>query len=350
MASQALLTRTHRRPWSSGSLMWLTVALLLPGVLVQSALLGAATLLHVCLAITLAVILEGMYTGRLWAPQTAWIRRLDGAAALTGALVALALPPATPIAITLVAVALALGLGKYAYGGLGNNPFNPAMVGYALVLVSFPDVLADGSVIAAVTLDALSGATPLDAAAHRSASTWAEFETTAAVGMFGGARWEWINAGFLAGGVGLLALRICHWRVPVAVLLGVTATAFLLHDNGSSRSAGSPLFHLFSGSTMLCAWFIATDPVSQPSHPRAQWLFGLLIGTLIVLIRGFGSWPDGTAFAVLLANGAAPWLHILCLRADERRSQHGDQHRSQRRGQCAENEPQPTAPVESEPR
>ncbi|MEM1229505.1 MAG: RnfABCDGE type electron transport complex subunit D [Pseudomonadota bacterium] len=299
-----------RRPRSTVALLWLTTALLLPGALVQSWLFGGAVLTLLIAGILFATGAEALCQ---WLRHRRLDRRrlADGSSALTGALIALCLPPETPLPVLAFACLVGLGLGKFAYGGLGNNLFNPAMVGYAAVLISFPEQIAQWPVAAGEVLtatDALTGATPLDAFSHRGALTVAEFRDTAAHGQFAGAGWEHINLAFLGGGAALLALRIAHWRVPVAVLLALALCATLTDDGGSSASTGTALFHLFTGATCLTAFFIATDPVTQPSDPRGQWLFGALIGVLIFAIRSYGTWADGAAFAVLLANGATPLL------------------------------------------
>ncbi|MEM1432478.1 MAG: RnfABCDGE type electron transport complex subunit D [Pseudomonadota bacterium] len=304
----------RRRRFSSRMLMWLTVACLTPGALTQAYWFGPGVLLNLVLGVAAALVLEALFDRRPWREA---LKQPDGAAAIAGALIALALPPTVPAGVLLFAVLCALGLGKHAYGGLGNNPFNPAMVGYAIVLVSFTPSLAEWPDPGAI--DALSGATPLDALAHRGGQTIAEFSSGTATGHLGAYGWEWINGGFLLGGLLLLALGICHWRVPAAVLLGLSLSAMAGYDNGSSSSFGAPAFHVFAGASCLTAFFIATDPVSQPSHPRAQWLFGLLIGALIFAIRSFGAYPDGAAFAILLANGCGPWLQASCVRWDRQR-------------------------------
>lgn len=230
----------------------------------------------------------------------------DGSAPVTCALIALAAPPGLPAAMMVFAVAVALLLAKHAFGGVGRNVFNPAMVGYAAALVAWPAPFGDW--------DALTGATALDALRFREGATIAEAWAGPAFGAIGGRGFEVVNVAALAGGLYLCAARIANWRFPAAVLAGLGACAALGYDSGSSASFGSPLFHWFAGGTMLAAFFVATDPVAAPARPAAQWLFGLLIGALIYVIRAFGAWPDGIAFAVLLGNVAAPALDALCMR------------------------------------
>ena len=225
---------------------------------------------------------------------------VDRSTPVTCLLIALGVPPLAPLWIVAVAVAIAIVLAKELYGGLGRNVFNPAMAGYAAVLVAYPQALA--------YIDATTGATALDALRFRGGATVADTASGPAFGLVGGAGFELVNAAALLGGVYLLLVRVVHWRIPVAVLLGLGLPAAIFYDSGSSASLGSPLFHWFAGASMLAAFFIATDPVTAPQRAGHQWLFGLGIGAIVFLIRSTGSYPDGVAFAVLLGNLAA---HVL---------------------------------------
>jgi electron transport complex protein RnfD len=202
-------------------------------------------------------------------------------------------------------VVVALGLGKHLYGGLGNNPFNPAVVGYAFVLLSFPAALAEWP----TATDGLSGATALTTFKYREGLTVADvWQPEFGFGTLGGHPAELLNLAFLAGGLVLAWRRLVAWRVPVALLGTLGLLALVGYDQGSSSSLGGPLYHGFSGATMLAAWFFATDPVTHPASARGQILFGCLIGAIAFAIRSFGSYPDGLAFGILLANGCAAWL------------------------------------------
>ena len=227
----------------------------------------------------------------------------DRSVPVTCLLIALAMPPSAPLWIVAVAVGIAIVLAKELYGGLGRNVFNPAMAGYAAVLVAYPRPLA--------TVDATTGATALDVLKFRGAATVQEAAEGPAFGALGAVGFEWVNAAALAGGVYLVLIRVVHWRIPIAVLLGVAAPAAAFYDGGSSASLGSPLFHWFAGATMLAAFFIATDPVTAPRAAAHQWLFGIAVGALVFTIRTVGGYPDGVAFAVLLANLATPVLDRL---------------------------------------
>ena len=224
----------------------------------------------------------------------------DGSAVVTGLLIGLCLPAMTPWFVCLVASIIAVAIAKHAFGGLGHNVFNPAMAGYAAVLLAYPALV--------VEFDSVSGATALEQLAHRGSTTIDEVSSTPAFGTFGATTHEWINLAFFVGGLYLIALRVISFLLPFCVIAGIGVTAFLLDDGGSSTSHGSPLFNWFAGGTMLTAFFIATDPVTSPSNRTGIVIYALGIGALAMLIRKYSSWPDGFAFSVLLANCFVPLL------------------------------------------
>jgi electron transport complex protein RnfD len=202
------------------------------------------------------------------------------------------------------------------------------MAGYVVLLISFPRELSlwpatgrvldlqdtlllvfSGSLPDTLTLDAITMATPLDLVKTRLglSETLTEIYGSGAFGSFAGAGWEWINLGFLLGGLWLLQQKIIKWQIPAGMLAGLFLTALLFYAWNSDIYA-SPLFHVFSGAAMLGAFFIATDPVSASTTPRGRLYYGLGIGVLTYVIRTWGGYPDGVAFAVLLMNMAAPTI------------------------------------------
>jgi len=238
----------------------------------------------------------------------------DGSAILTAILLAISIPSLAPWWVIVVGVAFAIIFGKQLYGGLGNNPFNPAMLGYAFLLISYPlqmttwgiDYLniekALNIIFNISSIDILSGATKLD-----------EIKTQISLGsniasldIYSLSQY-WINAGFLVGGLYLLARKIIFWQIPASFILGIFVTAsllFLIDDNIYLP----PQIHLMLGASMLGAFFIATDPVSSSTTPKGRLIYGFLIGMLVVIIRVFGGYPDGVAFAVLLINITVPLI------------------------------------------
>lgn len=266
---------------------------LVPGISVAAWVFGPRTIVVLTTAIAAAVATEVLCTRSLKSIQ-------DGSAAITGLLIGLCMPPAVPFWIVAIGSCIGIGIGKQVYGGLGKNLFNPAMVGYVAILISFPDQLTH--------YDGLSGATALEVVSHRGSSTLLELSVHASFGYFGAAGYEWVNCAFLLGGTYLMIVRIISWHMPLAVLVGVALPAILFYDSGSAASWGSPLFHLFAGGTMLTAFFIATDPVTSPSRRTQIWIYGLFVGVATMAIRKFGAWADGFAFAILLANILLPFI------------------------------------------
>ena len=269
------------------------VVALLPGIVVQVWLSDWRTLVVIGTTTVAALVTEIVCT-RSTRDLT------DGSAVVTGLLIGLCLPATTPWFVCLVAAIIAVAIAKHAFGGLGNNVFNPAMAGYAAVLLAYPALV--------VEFDVISGATALEQLAHRGSTTIEEISHNTAFGMFGAATHEWINVAFLIGGLYLIAVRVISPLLPVCVIAGIGVAAFMLDDGGSSTSHGTPLFNWFAGGTMLSAFFIATDPVTSPSNRTGIVIYALGIGVLAMLIRKYSSWPDGFAFAVLLANCFVPLL------------------------------------------
>ncbi len=293
-------------------IMWRVVGALLPGIGVSVYCYGLAYLGQLILLISMGLVLEYLCLYARGIP--AKVPQLsDGSTVLTCLLIGLALPPEVPLTILCIAVLGAVGLAKHLFGGLGHNLFNPAMVGYCLILIAFPAALTDYSLTkgyhATAGLSAFSGATPLDLVSHRGGATFLEVSAGPQFGSLGGLPWQWLNLAYLSGGLLLLALKLIRWRICVGVLFGLAIPAAATYDGGSSLSHGSLTYHWFTGATMLGAFFIATDPVTHPSTRKGQWGFGLLVGLLTFVIRAYGTYPDGMAFAILLANCATPWLN-----------------------------------------
>ena len=284
-------------------MLWV-VAAMLPGIAAATYFYGPTILLQCGFCGLLAVLLEGACLVARGIPRAAIANRAsDGSILVTGLLIALACPPGISWWVLTLAVVAGVGIGKHAFGGLGQNVFNPAMVGYAVALVSVPAAFALWPQI-----DGTSGATALEITKHRGGATLAEAQQGIAFARYGGWGQEVLNLLFLLGGLLLVAFRFAAWRIPLAVLLSLSLGALLSYDGGSSASLGGPLFHLASGGTMLAAFFVATDPATHPNSKRAQWVFGTIIGVATLVMRGYAAQPDGIAFAVLLANATAPYL------------------------------------------
>lgn len=284
----------------SQQIMLIVLACLLPGFLASIWFLGFGIAYNVLIAgITVFAIESVILKLRGKPAYSAW----DGSGTVTACLLALTLPPDLPWYMVMFGAGFAITFGKHLYGGLGQNLFNPAMVGYCALIITFPLAMSQWPPI----VDGLSGATPLDTFKWRDGVTVQEiWQTDNGFGRWGGVGFEWINAAYLAGGIALVLLKAARWHAPLAMIGTVVVLSVLFYDSGSSNSLGSPLFHLFSGGLMFAAFFIVTDPVTSPDMPRGLILFGIGVGALTFLIRSIGAYPDGIAFAVLLMNALVP--------------------------------------------
>lgn len=326
----------HSKRSTAELMKWVAICAL-PGLGVQSYFFGWGTLIQLCLAIILALALEaGVMKLRKRSPALA-LR--DYSALVSAWLLAVAIPPLSPWWVITIGILFAIIVAKQLYGGLGQNPFNPAMVAYVVLLISFPvqmtswlaphqlapesvsfvDSLSliftgfnqDGLSLQQIRtgIDGMTMATPLDAfktALHGGQSVSEALSLPQFSGL-AGIGWDWVNLAYFAGGLWLIKLRVINWHIPVAFLSGmvITSLALMLLAPGTSAS---PIIHLLSGATMLGAFFIATDPVSASTTNTGRLIYGVFIGSLVVIIRSWGGFPDGVAFAVLLANMCVPLI------------------------------------------
>lgn len=319
----------------TSTVMQRVILCLLPGLVVQCAFFGWGTLVQVLLAILVALSCEAMVMKLRNRSIKASLS--DNSAMLTAILIGVALPPLAPWWMIVIGTAFAIIIVKHLYGGLGHNLFNPAMAAYVLLLVSFPLQMTSWIAPSTIALhspsfvdslqvifnlgahvdmnlfrlgiDGTTMATPLDTLKTDLSMglTSSESMTKAVFDGSTGAGWFWVNLAYLAGGLVLLKLKAIRWHISAGVLLGLficSSVGFLLAPD----TQASPWLHLFSGATMLAAFFIATDPVTAATSSRGRIIFGALIGILVYLIRTQGGYPDAFAFAVLLANLCAPFI------------------------------------------
>ncbi|SEA43264.1 electron transport complex subunit RsxD [Alkalimonas amylolytica] len=326
----------HNQKTTSQLMLWVVIAAL-PAIAVQSYLFGYGVLVQLLLAIVTAWASEALVL--MLRDKTILPRLKDHSALVTAVLLAVSIPAYAPWWLVVIGTAFAIIMVKQLYGGLGFNLFNPAMAAYVLLLIAFPVQMTQWLPPAALQQHALG---PLDAvcAVFNQAScqglsleqlrqgvdgmTMATPLDTARTDlMMGltlpesyqkplfqggvGVGWFWLNLAWLAGGLLLLQQRVIQWRIPVSVL-GSLALCSLIAWSVNPDTNFSPLFQLFSGATMLAAFFIATDPVSASTTARGRIYYGVLIGVLVFVIRSFGGYPDAFAFAVLLANMAVPLI------------------------------------------
>ncbi|HUO83275.1 MAG TPA: electron transport complex subunit RsxD [Gammaproteobacteria bacterium] len=303
---------------------------LVPAAIAHVWYFGSGLLINMLVAAVVAVACEAAVLRLRRRPILPYLT--DWSAVLAAVLLAFALPPLTPWWATAIGAMFAIVFAKHLFGGIGFNPFNPAMAGYAVLLIAFPAELNHwlpprgidsgldpvgvgdtlwyvftGRLPAGLDIDAVTTATPLDAVKTGigQARTVAEVRAGAVFGDFAGRGWVWINSWFALGGIWLLYKSVIRWHIPVSMLAGLAAMAgfFWILDPGNHAAPG---FHLFSGAAMIGAFFIATDPVTAATTVRGRLIYGASIGVLTYLIRAWGGYPDGVAFAVLIMNLCVP--------------------------------------------
>lgn len=242
---------------------------------------------------------------------------MDGSAILTGILLGFNLPSNLPIWIIVIGALVAIGVGKMTFGGLGQNPFNPALVGRVFLLISFPAQMTTWPVSGSVAyLDAQTGATPLSlmqwAIQSGNASVLEGLPSSLqlALGMQGGSLGEVSAVLLLLGCLFMIWRGIITWHIPVSILLTVAVLSGGLHL--ASDVYANPLAVLCSGGLMLGACFMATDYVTSPMVPKGQIIYGIAIGVLTVVIRNWGSYPEGMSFAILIMNAFTPLINMYC--------------------------------------
>ena len=303
---------------------------LVPGIALMVWMFGWGVLTNILLATLFCIILETLALKMRGRDIGAGLS--DYSAVVTAWLLAIALPPLMSWWILLIGCFFAIAVAKHLYGGLGNNPFNPAMVGYVVLLISYPlamtqwltpSILGDslpnlsqsmqivfgGKSFNSTGIDAISMATPLDTVKTQLglSNTLGEIRSAPLFGQFAGAGWEWVAVLFSLGGLYLVQQKIIPWQTPLALIMGmgIMASFFWL---AMADHYPPPTFHILTTGTILGAFYIATDPVSGCSSIRGRVIFAAGVGILAYIIRAWGGYPDGIAFGVLLMNMAAPMI------------------------------------------
>jgi len=315
-----------RQPASVQLVMLKVLGALLPGMAIYIHFFGWAVVVQLAIASVAALAAEAAMLAIRKKPVGQFLT--DGSALVTAWLIVLTLPPIVPWWLTVLAVLIAIVVAKHLYGGLGQNPFNPAMVAFCAMIVAYPQLMSQWPAVGFTDfaaqmqaifghrdLDAVVMATPLDAL--RTALHTPEARATvsgvlgsgATFGNIGGRGWEWIALGYLLGGLWLVQQRVITWHVPAA-FLGTLGIASLLASLASPDQYAGPAFHVLTGGAMLGAFFIATDPVSGSTTPRGKLIFAAGLALLTWIIRVFGAYPDGIAFATLLMNICVPLIDM----------------------------------------
>ena len=310
--------------------MFKVLLALVPGIIAYVWVFGGGVLVTIALATAIALAAETVMLRLRKRPVKPFL--LDYSAVVTAWLLALAIPPLAPWWLIVVGTFFAIVVAKQLYGGLGYNPFNPAMIGYAVLLISFPAIMTkwpaalelaqfklsfadqlhyilSGLLPNKLNIDAVTSATPLDylktqlTLKHELAS----ITQAPLFGALGGKGGEVVTGAYLLGGLYLWQQKIISWHLPMAFLGALAAIAGVFWLVNPAHFA-NPLFHLFSGASMLAAFFIITDPVSGPTTPKAKLYFAAGIGIITYLVRVYGGYPDGVAFAVIFMNICVPLL------------------------------------------
>ena len=328
MNEAPLISSPHLHQGTSvAGVMRRVIMALVPGILLSTWVYGWGVLLHCVLAVLCALVFEAVMLRLREQPLSLFL--FDGSAVVTALLFALAITPYAPWWVDIIGMAFAIIVAKHLYGGLGYNLFNPAMTGYVFVLLCFPAALTVWPYAAGMdhahaglldtlfiigtghpyagTVDSLSGATPLSYMKSQlnGMAMVQEITTAPLFGTIAGKGAEWLALAWVAGGTVLLLQRIINWHMPVVFSATLFVLSLLSYWLDASRYP-SPFFTLFAGGAALAAFFIITDPVTAANTPRGQIIYAAGIGVITWLIRTWGGYPEGVAFAVLIMNAAAP--------------------------------------------
>lgn len=298
---------------STARIMWLVVASLVPALLIAFWTFGVQAFIITFICVGSCLLTEWIITQFVMRrPVTIF----DGSAMITGILLAFNLPSILPWWMAVIGSVMAIGIGKMSFGGLGCNIWNPALVGRVFLLISFPaamttwpsDVSAGARLLVTTgasthAVDATSGATLLSMMKTNADALDPDY-IGMMMGNMNGSLGEVGSWAILAGLVFLLFMRIVTWHIPVAVL---GSAAFFSWVFG-----GNPILDLFAGGLILGACYMATDYVTSPMSRKGQLIFGIFIGFITIIIRRFGSYPEGVSFAILLMNSFTPLINRYC--------------------------------------
>ena len=309
------------------AIMWNVVLALLPAWIVGIYYFGPRAIWLTLIGIVAAAATEAIIQKIRKVPVTA----MDGSAVITGMLVAFNVPPGVPWWMVVIGSAVGIAIGKQVFGGLGHNPLNPALVGRAFLMASWPVQMTTewilprgGSLSGATGLDAVTGATPLTVLKlARStildpASSIEQVESATAsvqaiyaawpqqlIGNIGGCIGEISAIAILLGGIYLIIRGFCDWRTPITYIAGVALLGWIFGGE-SGFFTGHALFQIFTGGLFLGAFFMATDMVTTPITKKGRWIFGIGCAVLTVFIRRWGGYPEGVSYSILIMNIFTP--------------------------------------------
>lgn len=294
---------------STQSLMTDVLIALMPATVVSVAAYGWKALVLVLVGLVSCVLVEFLIQKFILKSTEGWC---GCSAAVTGVLLALNLPPASPWWLVVIGAIVAIGIAKMTFGGLGQNIFNPALVGRVFLLISFPVLMTSWGATNWAGLDAFTGATPLGAV--KEGADISELGLSFKQMFFfnaGGSAGEISALALIAGFVYLWVRRVIKPTIPVTIIATVFVFAGIMNLIDPAKFTG-PVFNIFQGGLLLGAIFMATDYVTSPMTTKGQIIFGVGIGLITMLIRYFGSYPEGVSFAILIMNCAVPLLNKYC--------------------------------------
>jgi Na+-translocating ferredoxin:NAD+ oxidoreductase subunit D len=289
-------------------IMYDVVIALIPAIVISTIFFGPRVLLVIALAAASSVLVEAGCL-KLAGKNDIWQTALDGSAIIAGVLLAFNLPPTVPFWIVLIGCIVAIAIAKHTFGGLGYNLFNPALVGRIFLLISFPVQMTAWTKPTYWKTDALSAATPLGVLKTEGLSAARELFTSQSnfIGTIPGCMGEVSTAALLVGALYLLIRKVITWQIPVCFLGTLALFTGIFHLVDPDIYA-DPIFHIVSGGAILGACFMATDMVTSPLTRRGQIIFGAGCGLITGVIRLFGGYPEGVAFAILLMNATVPLI------------------------------------------
>jgi electron transport complex protein RnfD len=315
--------------------MLTVICALIPAIMAHIYFFGTGLIIQILISVFFALFFEVISLKLLKKPIILFIK--DYSAIVTAILFALCISPVAPWWISFIGMFFAIVVAKHLFGGLGQNIFNPAMLGFAIVLISFPQAMSVWLPVqeishynmglldnlraifiqqfpSSVSFDTLTQATPLDSIKTGISQelSISEITNSPVFGNFGGLGWEWIANFYFLGGLFLIYKKVISWRIPVTILLTTVLFSLPFNLYNADHFIG-PIQHVFSGGLMLAAFFIATDPTTCCSSHKGQIIFGIGVAILTVLIREFGNFPDGVAFGILLMNLSAPFIDKLTI-------------------------------------
>lgn len=302
---------------STRKLMLGVVIALMPALLTSIFYFGTGALIVTATSVISCIVFEYLIQRYLLKKP---ISITNGSAMVTGLLLAFNLPSNIPVYIIVIGSLAAIGIAKMTFGGLGNNPFNPALVGRVFMLISFPVQMTTWPIPAGFKTgytDAITGATPLAIIKEgiKNGESLSQLMTKVPttvqmiLGKMGGSMGEVAALALLIGFAYLLFRKIITWHIPVSIIGSVAVfTSILWLINPESNA--SPIFHLLTGGLLLGAIFMATDYVTSPMNPKAMIIYGCGIGILTVIIRVWGAYPEGVSFAILIMNAFVPLMNL----------------------------------------